>query len=79
MTERIMVDDFRAGDRVTHRTLGRGVVDAVDQIAPPRDRCVRVTYERRYRDGQNIVAAYDQQWLDTYPGWLVRAVRPVHD
>lgn len=77
MTERQTVDAFCEGDRVTHRTLGRGVVDAVDQLGGD-DRCVRVTYDRRYGDGSHVVGAYDQLWLDMHPGVLKRALRPVH-
>jgi len=73
MTDRPRVDDFRAGDTVTSRMLGRGKVTAVDQLGGP-DRCVRVTYDRRWPDGHHIVAAYDQLWLDMHPGALVRGI-----
>lgn len=48
---------FKAGDRVTHITVGDGVVT----------RCGNGQVEVRF---QNLVGIYDNNWFGLHPGWL---------
>lgn len=53
---------FKIGDRVTHPSLGEGVVSSTDAID------VRVTFARVGK--KPVVGIYDPNWFATHAGWL---------